>query len=191
MAPRRKAGRTALLLVDFINLFEFANARQLAPRAIRAAQCTARLKLRAAADDVPCIYANDNFGHWSSEFSALTAQCARKPGASGEIARILAPARRDLSVLKPRHSAFYGTPLEFLLAELRVTRLIVTGLTTDICVFATAQDGYVRQYRVWVPADCTASFTPAFERDSLRHMGRTLKAVTRNARGAKALAWSD
>ena len=187
--PARKTAATALLLVDFINLFDFDEARQLAPRAIRAARCTARLKARAAAENVPCIYANDNFGNWTSEFSALTAQCKRKPGAPGEIARILSPTRNDLSVLKPRHSAFYGTPLAFLLDELGVKNLVVTGLTADICVFATAQDAYVRQFRVWVPADCVASFNLQFERAALAHMARTLKADTRSGGRARTLAW--
>ncbi len=109
----------------------------------------------------------------------------KQGGAASDIARILKPERGDLSVLKPRHSAFYGTPLDFLLKDFRVAKLILTGLT----VFATAQDAYVRQYQVWVPSDCVAASDPAFERNSLAHMARTLKARTTAARRARALAW--
>jgi nicotinamidase-related amidase len=129
----------------------------------------------------PCIYANDNFGDWISEFSTLTRECLQREGASGSIARALQPGTGDLSVLKPRHSAFFGTPLEFLLDELGTTRLIVAGITIDNCVFATAQDAHVRKFDLWIPADCSAGFCAAHERASLAHMARTLKADTRPA----------
>ena len=56
---------------------------------MRAARNTARLKRLARGQHVPRIYANDNFGCWTSEFSQLVEQCVLKGGASGEIARIL------------------------------------------------------------------------------------------------------
>jgi nicotinamidase-related amidase len=82
-------------------------------------------------------------------------------------------------VLKPRHSAFYGTPLEFLLEELKVSSLIVAGLSTDICVFATAQDAYIRKFKVRVPNDCSAADTPGHEAEALDLMQRTMKADVR------------
>jgi nicotinamidase-related amidase len=181
--PMENRSKRALLIVDFINLFDFQNAELLASRAIEAAKRTAELKKRAHKAGIPCIYANDNFGHWHSEFSAVVRECVKKGGASADIAKRLRPTREDLSVLKPRHSAFYGTPLQFLLDELKVARLIVTGLSTDICVFATAQDGYVRKFKVWVPSDCTAADTPEHEGEALDLMKRTLKADTRPAHG--------
>lgn len=184
-ARTRNARSAALLMVDFINLFDFADAHKLAPRAVRAARATAKLKARAKGAGMLCIYANDNFGRWTSEFSALTAECLRRKGAPGAIADVLKPAPDDLSVLKPRHSAFYGTPLDFLLEERQVRRLVITGLTADICVFATAQDAYVRKFSLWVPRDCVAAITPAYERSALAHMARTLKADTRAARASR------
>jgi nicotinamidase-related amidase len=179
---------TALLLIDFINPMEFEEADALAPRALRAAECTARLKERAKAAGICCIYANDNFGNWRSEFSALARECAGRGGAPGTIATTLRPGPDDLSVLKPRHSAFFGTPLDFLLEELEVSRLIMTGLTADMCVFATAQDAYVRQFELWVPEDCVAAFHADYERSSLAHMARTMKADTRAGTAVQHLA---
>src|SRR4051812_27328290 len=132
-APMNDAVKRALILVDFINLFDFEHSEKLAARAIEAAKRTAALKKRTKAAGMPCIYANDNFGHWTSEFSALVQDCLAKGGASREIASVLEPERGDYSVLKPRHSAFYETPLQFLLEELKVDSLIVTGLSTDMC----------------------------------------------------------
>jgi len=177
--PARKQVRTAMLLVDFINLFDFDNAKALGRRAVRAARNAAALKASAKKRGMPCIYANDNFGNWISEFSSLTHECLRRKGASGAIARTLRPEAGDLSVLKPRHSAFYGTPLEFLLEELAATRLIVAGITVDSCVFATAQDAHVRKFELWIPANCSAGFCAAHERTSLALMARTLHADIR------------
>jgi nicotinamidase-related amidase len=175
--------RKALLLVDFINLFDFPNSELLAGRAVGAAKRAAQLKQRARKAGIPCIYANDNYGQWHSEFPALVRQCVKKGGAAAAIAKVLRPTREDLAVLKPRHSAFYGTPLQFLLEELKVSRLIVTGLSADICVFATAQDAYVRKFKVWVPSDCTAADTPGHEGEALDLMKRTIKADIRPAYG--------
>jgi len=177
----KKRGKRALLLVDFINLFDFPKPQKLERRALGAARHAAALKARAMKARIPCIYANDNFGRWHSEFPALVDECLAKGGASAAIAQLLRPTPRDLAVLKPRHSAFYGTPLEFLLEELKVDSLIVTGLSTDICVFATAEDAYVRQFEVWVPADCSAADTLAHERQALGLMERTIKADIRPA----------
>jgi nicotinamidase-related amidase len=180
MTPRRS--EVALLLVDFINPLDFPGAGRIGLRAMRAARNAARVKRRAAARGAACIYVNDNFGNWTSDFNALVGACARLPGPAGEVARLLRPVRGDMTVLKPRHSAFYGTPLEFLLDSLGATRLIVTGIAADDCVFATAQDARMRDYELWVPGDCVAAMTAERERASLAHMRRTLKASTRSAR---------
>ncbi len=174
-------GRTAdaLLLVDFMNLFGFDGADALAPRAIRAARNTAALRRRAGARGVPCIFANDNFGEWTRSFDQLVQACIGRGGAAESLATLLQPSPSDISILKPRHSAFYGTPLDFLLSELEVTRLIIAGVAADNCVFATAQDAHVRKYRVWVPANCVAAESLANERAALQHMARILKADIR------------
>lgn len=182
-AKRKRRSTKALLLIDFINCLNFKDAEKLAPRALRAARVTARLKARMNALGTPCIYANDNFRNWKSEFSALVAKCARQPGPAGTIAELLRPGRDDLSILKPRHSAFYGTPLEFLLEELEVSQLVVVGITVDMCVMATAQDAHVRKFSISVPANCVAGFTAGHEKTALATMARTMHADTRAFRG--------
>ena len=185
MASRGKA-RWAFLIVDYINLFDFPDSAKLAARARPAARHTAALKRRLRADEIPCIYANDNFGHWRSEFSRLVRECLAHEGAPSEIARALEPDHDDYSIVKPRHSAFYGTPLEFLLDELEVKSLVIAGISADMCVSATAQDAYVRKFRLWVPQDCVAADTAEHEAQALEHMQRTMKAQVRPSR-----AWDE
>ncbi len=168
--------RTALLLIDFMNPLDFEGAEALARRAVAAAKRTAALKARLRASRVPVIYANDNFGRWESDFEAVVEHCLRRGGASARMAELLSPGAGDRSILKPRHSAFFGTPLEFMLDELSVNHLVLTGLSADSCIMFTAHDAYLRKYDLWIPADCVASERESFRHAALAHMARTLKA---------------
>ena len=177
MASRRhRAGHTALLLVDFIHALVAEGGPHLVQSALRAARNSAGLKQRARKAGIPVIYANDHFGNWRSDFPSLVETCRQKRGCSSKLVALLEPGETDFSILKPRHSAFYGTPLEFLLDELRVTRLVVTGIETDICVMYTAQDAYMRRYELWIPRNCTASRSPARHAAALDFMRTNLKA---------------
>lgn len=164
-----------LLLVDYINPLDFPGAQKLAPHALVAAQATSALKERLSAQGVATVYANDNYGLWQSDFRSLVASCQAKPGPCGEIAQLLAPRPDDITVLKPRHSAFYGSQLELLLAEMGAHELVICGLATDICVQLTAADAFLREFRCWVPADCTAAQTEQAKAASLGYMRSVLK----------------
>jgi isochorismate hydrolase len=105
--------RSALLLVDFINPMDFAGANALAPRAIAAAAAAARLKSRLKRAGVPVIYANDNFGAWRADFAMIVDACRRGLPAARNLVATIAPAPDDLSILKPRHSAFLAPRSSF------------------------------------------------------------------------------
>ena len=176
--------RSVLLLVDFINPLQFQGADSIAPAALQAARCTAHLKQLLAQRGVPAVYANDNYGTWRSQFSDVLDYCQGLPGEAGEIARLLAPAEADLTILKPRHSAFYATPLELLLTQMHAHELIVVGLSADMCVQVTAMDAYLRGYTVWAPEDCTAAETPERKQVALDYIARVFKAETWDSRAA-------
>ncbi len=171
--------RPALLLIDFVNTLDFDGGAKLEKRAVAAARKTRRLKDRAQAEGVPTIYVNDHFGDWSANFDAVLKRCERSKLGS-RLVSLLCPQPGDLSILKPRHSAFYGTPLEFLLDELHIDSLILTGLQAHICVLFSAHDAYLRRYRLWVPPGCVASETAADERAALRHMAEVTGAEVRS-----------
>jgi nicotinamidase-related amidase len=96
-----------------------------------------------------------------------------------EISRALRPEASDYFVLKPKHSGFYATTLDVMLEYLKVDALIITGIAANICVLFTANDAYMRDYRLFVPADCVASNTPEETEYSLRQMKNILKADIR------------
>ena len=92
---------------------------------------------------------------------------------------MLQPEEDDYFVLKPKHSGFFSTTLEILLRYLRSETLIITGLAGNFCVLFTANDAYMRDYRLMIPADCTASNSAAENREALVLMQKFLKADTR------------
>lgn len=178
---------TVLLLVDFINPLDFPGSEDLAPSALAAARATARLKRRLERDGVTCIYANDNYGVWRSEFRDILAMCKERPGPAGDIARLLAPAQADLAILKPRHSAFFGTPLDLMLTQMHAKTLVIVGLAADICVQLTAMDASLRGYRLRIPNDCTAAETDEAKRACMEYLKRVLRADTRRSSARRAL----
>jgi nicotinamidase-related amidase len=167
-----------LLLVDFINPLDFPGGEQLAPHAVEAALATAALKERLTGEGVVAIFANDNYGVWQSDFHSMVSTCLGMQGPAGEIARLLYPQAGDLTILKPRHSAFFASPLDLLLTEMKTQELVICGLATDICVQMTAMDAFLREYRLWVPADCTAAESESLRTASLAYMANVLKCDT-------------
>jgi nicotinamidase-related amidase len=167
--------RCVLLLIDFINPMDFPGAEDLAEGAVEAARATSALKAALRKAGVPAIYANDNYGGWRSDFQSLVERCAGSRGASAEMARLLHPQQGDLTLLKPRHSAFLGSPLDLLLSGMKAEEIIITGVATDICVQLTAMDGFLRGYKQRVPADCTAAESADYQKQSIAYMERVLK----------------
>ncbi len=84
-----------------------------------------------------------------------------------EIIDELIPHKSDIIVKKHRFSSFYGTQLENILHSLDAETLVVTGISTNICVESTIRDAFYRDYNVFVPADATAAFTEAEENASI------------------------
>ena len=165
-----------LLMVDVINDMEYPGGDTLLVHAEPMAKRLAALKRRARSEGVPAIYANDNFGKWKSDFATLVRHCTDDELRGRPVARLLLPEADDYFVLKPKHSAFFATPLETLLKYLRTHTLILTGLTGDNCVLFTAADAFLRDYRVIVPEDCVASIDPEDNRQALRYMARVMDA---------------
>jgi nicotinamidase-related amidase len=168
----------ALVLIDWINDLEFDEGEKLFPRALAAAKATAALRKRAKQAGVPVIYCNDNFGKWRSDFRSLLEHCLKDDVRGRPIAELLAPDDEDYFVLKPKHSGFHSTSLDVLLAHLDARTLILTGIAANFCVLFTAHDAYMRDFRLLVPRDCTASEDEAGNRHALEHMAKVCKADT-------------
>jgi nicotinamidase-related amidase len=174
---------TALLLIDVINDFDFDEAASLLKFAKRMAERIAALKVRAKESGVPVIYVNDNFGRWRSDFKGQVKHCLGPNAKGREIVKLLQPDDDDYFVLKPKHSGFYASSLEVLLEYLGSKKLILTGLAGNICVLFTANDAYMRDYKIIVPPDCTASNTEAANQAAIDEIRAVLKGDVRESVG--------
>ena len=171
----------ALLLIDVINDLEFEGGEKLLPHALPAARVIAQFKKRCGDAGIPAIYVNDNFGKWRSDFKKLVSHCLDDNTRGREIVELLKPSPDDYFVLKPKHSGFYSTTLDLLLKHLGAEILILAGFTADICILFTANDAYMRDYRLVIPADCVASQDESENQRALKFMERVLKADIRRA----------
>jgi nicotinamidase-related amidase len=80
----------------------------------------------------------------------------------------LAPAPGEVVLDKPGKGAFYATDLELLLRNRRITSLLVTGVTTEVCVHTTVREANDRGFECLVLADCVGSYFPEFHEVGLR-----------------------
>jgi ureidoacrylate peracid hydrolase len=76
----------------------------------------------------------------------------------------------DIALRKRRFSAFHGTELETMLAELGVGTVVVAGVRTDFCVESTVRDAFFRDLRVLVARDAVAGYVEPMHEASLRLM---------------------
>ena len=166
----------ALLIIDMINDLEWPGAEDFLEPAVEAARHIAELKARAAEAGIPVVYCNDNFGRWRSDFNEVIDHVLNDGTRGQPLAELLLPSDEDYFVLKPKHSAFFETTLDTLLSYLQAERLILTGITGDICVLLSASDAYIRDFEIVVPPECTASVSADENDHAVRYMERVLKA---------------
>jgi nicotinamidase-related amidase len=168
---------TALLLIDVINDLAFPGSQALIAEAEPMALRLADLKRRAARAGVPVIYINDNFGQWRSDFRRTVAHCTARTSPGRVVSQRLKPTARDYFVLKPKHSGFYDTTLDTLLGDLRIRRVILAGIAGNICVLFTANDAYMRGFKIFAPSDCIVSNTAQDNDSALRQIEIVLKGT--------------
>lgn len=177
--PREHAvGRVALLALDLISDFEFPDGPRVRRALTARAPAIRGLLARARANAIPVIYANDNIGAWRSDSAALIARCVEPRRAGARLVRSLLPAPSDSIVLKPRHSAFFGTPLVALLDHERIDTLVILGVSAESCVWMTACDAHTRGLRLVVPIDTMAGASTRALRATVDSLHRVLAART-------------
>jgi nicotinamidase-related amidase len=94
-----------------------------------------------------------------------------RPGSpSVQFVEQIRPEDEDYFVLKPMHSGFYQTPLELLLKHLGIDTLILAGIATNSCIQYTAHDAKMRNFRIFVPPDCSAARTREEHDQAISHM---------------------
>jgi biuret amidohydrolase len=79
----------------------------------------------------------------------------------------LRPIRGEVVLDKPGKGSFHATDLELLLRNAQINSLIVTGVTTEVCVHTTVREANDRGFECLVLEDCVGSYFPEFHRVAL------------------------
>jgi len=91
-------------------------------------------------------------------------------------------------IVKRRYSGFYQTDLECTLRCLGVEQLVICGVITNVCPFATAFDAFFRDFCVYFPADCAASLNRDLHLAALRSIAGWCGYVVRTRDIIKSLS---
>jgi nicotinamidase-related amidase len=143
--------KTALIVVDMVNSYDHPDAEKLT-RSVEEVLPT--MKELIDGFDGLTLYVNDNFGQWNSNRDELLDTALA--GDFKSLVEPIAPKDDALFVVKARHSIFYGTPLEYILGQEGVDRIVLTGQVTEQCILYSALDAYIRHIDVRVPRDAVA-----------------------------------
>ena len=171
----------ALLIVDVIQDFEHADGDALLA-SFRARQPAMLKALDDARESgVPVIYANDNYGVWDGDAPRLVQRALE--GRGGKLVEAMAPREGDRFVLKPRYSAFDHTPLDLILRELEIERILLAGAATEMCVVQTAIDAKEEGLKVTILADACATTDERMEQLAFEYAERIVGAFVERVAG--------
>jgi nicotinamidase-related amidase len=158
-----------------MNTYRHPDAEELIPNVGKIIDPMAELVRRAReSDEVDLIYVNDNYGDFTAEFSDIVKSACN--GVRPDLVEPIVPDESCRVMTKVRHSAFYATPLAYLLNRLDTERLILTGQVTEQCILYSALDAYVRHLQLVVPIDAVAHIDEELGTAALNMMERNMSA---------------
>jgi nicotinamidase-related amidase len=166
--------RTALIVTDMLNPYEHEDADKLVASVEQVLPNVVALRDQAAEADVQVIYVNDNHDEWESSRDVLVKGALE--GARRDLIEPILPRDDDLFLAKTRHSIFYATPLEYILAREEVDHLVLVGQVTEQCILYSALDAYLRHFEVTIPRDAVAHIFDDLAEASLTMMERNMHA---------------
>jgi nicotinamidase-related amidase len=166
--------RTALLVIDMLNAYDHEDADMLTRSVDDVVGPIARLVARARDEDALVVWVNDNYSDWSSGPKEIADRALA--GRRRDLVEPVLPLEGAPFVMKPRHTVFYETPLDYLLYREQVGRIVLTGQVTEQCILYSALDAYVRHFAVAVPSDAVAHIHEHLARASIDMMERNMHA---------------
>ena len=126
-----------------------------------------RLLAESRKKDFPIIFACDSFLKEDFIFKGKMKVHSLRGTKGSEVVDELRPEPTDMVLPKRRFSAFFKTDLDQTLRVLGVDTIVVTGITTEVCVLMTAMDGLCHDFSVILLEDCAASKSKEMHRACL------------------------
>ncbi|MED4923975.1 cysteine hydrolase [Anoxybacillus geothermalis] len=95
---------------------------------------------------------------WSFRIKGNSGNICRKDSWGSDFFKV-APQPDEAVVVKHRYSAFIHTRLDSVLRTLKIKTLVLTGVSTNVCVESTARDGFMLDYDIVFLEDCCAAYS--------------------------------
>jgi nicotinamidase-related amidase len=166
---------TALIVVDMLNPYEHEDAELLEGSVASIigplGELIAQAQMR---HDVQVMFVNDNYGDFAATRDDIVARALN--GKRPDLVEPIIPPKDCALLMKVRHSAFYSTPLEYVLRQSNAKKVVLTGQVTEQCILYSALDAYVRHFTVCVPRDGVAHIDAELGDAALRMMQRNMHA---------------
>ncbi|MFP4170601.1 MAG: cysteine hydrolase family protein [Methanomassiliicoccales archaeon] len=163
----------AVIVIDMIH--DFVYGKLGGERAQATVPCVSSLLRYARENEIPVVFLKDAHREGDKEMQ-VWGEHAMKGTEGSAIIEELSPQEDEYVMEKHTYSAFFDTGLHELLSNLDVDELILSGVTTDICIRHSAADAFFRGYDVVVPKDCVNSVSEEVHERALEEMENLYKA---------------
>ncbi|MEM0022650.1 MAG: isochorismatase family cysteine hydrolase [Archaeoglobaceae archaeon] len=165
----------ALIVVDMQKDFCYRNGALYIENAEGIFEATKRVIDKARKKGMKIIFTQDWHRSDDEEFKIWPKHCIMNTWGA-EIVDELKPREEDYIVKKRRYSAFFATDLDLTLRELKVEKIFICGVATNICVLHTAGDAAIRGYKVAIIEDCTKALSDYEQKYAIKHMKSVFNA---------------
>jgi nicotinamidase/pyrazinamidase len=115
----------------------------------------------------PVVFACDSFLEGDFIFNGRMKVHSLRGTKGAEVVDDLKPESTDILLPKRRFSAFFKTDLDQTLRTIGVDTIVVTGITTEVCVLMTVMDGLSHDFSAIILEDCSASRSKEFHQGCL------------------------
>ena len=161
----------AVVIVDMVK--EFVTGKFGSERARKCAEYVEELISIAREKNWPIIFTKDIHMKGDFEFRVWGEHCVRGEE-STEI--VFGIQDKDFVVEKMRYDAFFNTPLDTILRNMGIRKIILAGISTDVCVQHTAAGAFYRNYEIAVCKECTESIDDHTKNNALEYMKKVYGA---------------
>ncbi|MBO3750743.1 cysteine hydrolase [Streptosporangiaceae bacterium NEAU-GS5] len=171
---------TAVVVMDMLNTYDHDDAELLAMNVEPMVPSLSELIQRArTTEGVQLVFVNDSHGDFTATRDDIVARAltGRRP----DLVKPLLPIDDCAFLPKVRHSAFFGTPLEYLLRRERIETVVLAGQVTEQCVLYSALDAYIREFAVRVASNCVAAIHSNLGKAALEMIERNMRGEVRPA----------